>query len=423
MKLFLILAVVGTAATQAKVDRSRVVYGVDDRVEVFEANYRMRELAKSTAGMIFSSKLIKTKNGSILPPFTLNEVAGVCSSERFESQPIPFVCTGFLVGPDLLVTAGHCVSNKERCSSVSWVFDFKVDPNSKQAPIMVNKNNIYKCKEVIDAEYEGFIDYSLIKLDRPVKGRKPLITRTNGKIKMGTDLAVIGHPTGLPTKVVEGAKVVENKFHEFFQSNLDTFGGNSGSPVFDSSSGTVEGILVRGAKDYEMSDEGCDVVHKTTQNITDFGKYGEGVSRITEIKTLKYRWAFLKAAQTGNVDKLKTIVPKVKNISYIYDNGLNTALHLAAKNNKKEVIKFLLEKGVNIDAYNEDGNTALHFAAEAGSQTAVAKLIEAGADVWAKNNFGQTALDKASLMSFGIKLMLDKAMNNSKKRALVLARD
>ena len=60
MKLFLILAVVGTAATQAKVDRSRVVYGVDDRVEVFEANYRMRELAKSTAGMIFSSKLIKT---------------------------------------------------------------------------------------------------------------------------------------------------------------------------------------------------------------------------------------------------------------------------------------------------------------------------------------------------------------------------
>lgn len=424
MKLFLILTVVGTTVGQAKVDQAKVVYGEDNRVEVFKASYRMKQLASSTAGMIKSSQLIKTKNGAILPPFTLKESVGVCSSERFEGQPAPFQCSGFLVGPDLLVTAGHCVSDQQRCSVVSWVFDFKISPNSLKAPVMMKNANIYRCKEVVEAKYEGLADYSLIKLDRPVIGRSPLITRTNGKIKLGTKIAVIGHPSGLPTKVAEGAKVVRNDSSEYFQANLDTFGGNSGSAVFDSGSGTVEGILVRGAKDYESSDDdGCEVVHKTADKITDFGKYGEGVTRITDIKTLRYRWAFLKAAQTGDIEKVKSIASKLKSVEFIYDNGRNTALHLAAKNNQTSVVKYLIKAGVNINAYNEDGNTALHFAAEAGSQTAVARLVDAGADVLAKNNLGQTAVDRASLMSFGIKLILDRAMQNSDKRALVLARD
>jgi len=46
----------------------------------------------------------------------------------------------------------------------------------------------------------------------------------------------------------------------FFDANLDTFGGNSGSPVFDARTNAVVGILVRGADDYR-EEGGCDVVN------------------------------------------------------------------------------------------------------------------------------------------------------------------
>ncbi|WP_420540401.1 S46 family peptidase (plasmid) [Paenibacillus polymyxa] len=43
-----------------------------------------------------------------------------------------------------------------------------------------------------------------------------------------------------------GAAVRDNPPNAFFVANLDTYGGNSGSPVFNSDTHEVEGILVRG---------------------------------------------------------------------------------------------------------------------------------------------------------------------------------
>jgi hypothetical protein len=62
----------------------------------------------------------------------------------------------------------------------------------------------------------------------------------------------------------------------FFAANLDTYGGNSGSPVFNATSGTVEGILVRGENDF-VSNGSCYVslVCPTT------GCRGEDVTRST----------------------------------------------------------------------------------------------------------------------------------------------
>ncbi len=62
-------------------------------------------------------------------------------------------------------------------------------------------------------------------------------------------LYVIGHPSGLPTKVADGAQVCTQK-GTHFSANLDTYGGNSGSAVFNAKTNEVVGILVRGANDY-----------------------------------------------------------------------------------------------------------------------------------------------------------------------------
>jgi V8-like Glu-specific endopeptidase len=59
----------------------------------------------------------------------------------------------------------------------------------------------------------------------------------------------MGHPSGLPMKYADGAKVFGN-FDNYFSTNLDTFGGNSGSPVFNAKTNEVVGILVRGDIDY-----------------------------------------------------------------------------------------------------------------------------------------------------------------------------
>ena len=67
----------------------------------------------------------------------------------------------------------------------------------------------------------------------------------------------------------------------FFNANLDTYGGNSGSAVFNASTGEVEGILVRGATDY-VRNGSCQVSNRIGNN----SGSGESVTKITNIKEL-----------------------------------------------------------------------------------------------------------------------------------------
>ena len=119
-------------------------------------------------------------------------------------------------------------------------------------------------------------DYAVVELDRPVTGRSPLMFRTSGQISDNAGLVVIGHPSGIPTKVAGGANV-RSQDNGFFVANLDTYGGNSGSAVFNSQSGVVEGILVRGERDFVY--QGNCKVSKVCENES---CRGEDVTRITE---------------------------------------------------------------------------------------------------------------------------------------------
>lgn len=166
------------------------------------------------------------------------------------------------------------------------VFDFAISSEGvDKARVEVDKSSVYGCKEIVEQSLDRSTqdDFALIRLDRKVTDRTPLTVRTEGKVVDGTTLVVIGHPTGLPTKVAAGAYVRSNANDYFFQSNLDTFGGNSGSAVFDSTTGQVEGILVRGETDYVYDyNEGCRVPKECTNE----GCRGEDVTRITNIKKL-----------------------------------------------------------------------------------------------------------------------------------------
>lgn len=230
--------------------QQRVIYGEDNRVDVFASKDSVYvELSKSTAAMIDAGSLSESNGVVKILGKSLVE-RGICASERFANQPTAANCSGFLVGEKYLVTAGHCIESQADCDSFKWVFDYKLD-NDSQRSVSVEKSSVYSCKKIIERvlERSDSNDYAIIELDRAPADRASLKFRTSGRPAVGDSMVVIGHPTGLPTKIADGAKIRSLK-GTYFIANLDTYGGNSGSAVFNTTSGVIEGILVRGETDY-----------------------------------------------------------------------------------------------------------------------------------------------------------------------------
>ena len=273
------------SATFASEKGFDVIYGVDNRKDVFESkNSILVELSKSTAAMIQPMYMSTLSNGNVQISGGSLQSRGICAKERFSNQVSVANCSGFLVAPNILVTAGHCIKTDSDCSAFNWVFDYKVE-NAQQGAIQVSPSSVYSCKKIISRKLDqtNKDDFAVIELDRKVLDRSPLAFRRKGKISKGSSVAVIGHPTGLPTKIADSAKV-RSHADKYFVANLDTYGGNSGSAVFNTKTSEVEGVLVRGEKDYIYdSTLGCQVSKICKTN----GCRGEEVTYITNIQALR----------------------------------------------------------------------------------------------------------------------------------------
>jgi V8-like Glu-specific endopeptidase len=233
-------------------DHQRAIYGTDDRRDVFQIRtVDIRALADSVAALVEASNLRKTADGRYrLKTTTYQEDYELCDGEPFASQPLGCFCSGFLVAPDVVATAGHCVRSSIGARRTRFVFGFHMLDHARGRTTF-RKRDVYSGLALLAREEdEAGADWALVQLDRPVVGRRPLRVRSAGKIADGRPLFVIGHPNGLPAKFADGARVRGNRRRAFFVANLDTYGGNSGSPVFDGRSTVVEGILASGEDDF-----------------------------------------------------------------------------------------------------------------------------------------------------------------------------
>lgn len=279
-----------------------VIYGKDNRQDLYQVtNSLHKKLALSTAAMVPVNYFTKASDGyfDLDGVQSLERAQNVCPTEAFSQQPVPAICSGFLVGPDTLVTAGHCYkgmgSLDQVCKSFAWVFDLNMKSAKADPTRNIPASSVYLCKQVIAAELNGYSDFSVIKLDRPVVGREPLKFRTSGRVSDSASLVVIGHPTGLPTKVSPGGRVTRNNNPTQFSTTLDTFHGNSGSAVFDANTGLVEGILIQGKTDYVPSKRNnpnsclvvnvCDDIAGNCKAGPEYGsiQWGEVVNRLDKV--------------------------------------------------------------------------------------------------------------------------------------------
>lgn len=258
---------------------SEVVYGDDGRVDASKADNRWWQLSQSTAIQIPSRALTLSGDIFLVDSTPLFEKTGICEDQKFAKQSAIGRCSGFLVGEDILVTAGHCIQNQSDCTNNVWAFDYVTDSETGVISTIKEKN-VFHCQEIIHTVLENSrgMDFAIIKLDKKVEGRKALKVRESGEIKKGEKVVVIGNPSGLPTKITLGGSVRDSSNSIFFVANVDTFGGNSGSAVFNESTGLVEGILVRGEADYVYdSKKGCQVINKCSED----GCRGEDITKIS----------------------------------------------------------------------------------------------------------------------------------------------
>ncbi|MBK9322463.1 MAG: trypsin-like peptidase domain-containing protein [Bdellovibrionaceae bacterium] len=258
--------------------QKKVIYGDDGRIQFFQVQRpEVRAVADSTAAMIPNSNL-EVKSGGItkINADSFKRVFGVCSNEPFSSEPVGAMCSAFLVGRDLIATAGHCVTD-ESCPETSFVFSYRMS-SLNQAPTEVSSSEVYRCTEVIDREQTQNQDYALVRVDRPVLGHQ-ILTLAKSAPQAGDSLFVVGHPSGIPTKVAGGASV-RSVYNGYFSANLDTYGGNSGSAVFSESTLEVVGVLVRGENDFDYDSQNqCMMSHRCA----DDGCRGEDVTLISYI--------------------------------------------------------------------------------------------------------------------------------------------
>lgn len=323
-----------SAARTDRLGQAKIIHGEDDRREIFEeTDPRILEAWQATGALIEQWAMYDNGDGTwTIDRSDTLQSRGICAEEPYANQPMVASCSGFLVAPGVVATAGHCITD-DHWRDVYFVFGFQMlDPDT--AVCTVPDSMVYRFERPIDLEldWNSGEDWALLELDREVSRVRPLLVRRSGTIAAGEGLVVIGHPIGLPAKIADGASVIDNGADAYFISDLDTYAGNSGSAVLNATTLEVEGILVRG--DYpEFVFEGKCLRSRVCKP---GDCVGEDVTRSTEFSHL-IPGAFVRGDADGNARV--NIADAIFTLSYLFLSGAEPDCGDAADTNDDGIIE------------------------------------------------------------------------------------
>ena len=114
-----------------------------------------KSTAASVVALFRSRKIRDNGNGtSTLATEQFGASRHLCPEEPFFTQPVGAFCTGFLVAPTIIATAGHCV-RPAGLAEVRFVFGFEM-VNETSARLVIDNEEIYRAVEIIgEAEVRG----------------------------------------------------------------------------------------------------------------------------------------------------------------------------------------------------------------------------------------------------------------------------
>lgn len=182
----------------------------------------------------------------------------LCSDQRWWNQPVvlersgeafgSFGYTGYLVAPDLVLTCWHGWDHFQHARQIA-IFDYSTASGSgvpvelsAESVIEIAPTPVFGPDEARAASLCAG-DWVLLRLARPVA--RDLSPVELAAPRPGGLAYTLGHPLGLPLKLAQGGRVLGVE-GATFRVALDTYTGNSGSPVFDAVSHALIGIVSEG---------------------------------------------------------------------------------------------------------------------------------------------------------------------------------
>jgi hypothetical protein len=222
-------------------------YGENDVTDAFPKE--LQKSANCVCAIIPKRFLKHVKNGyfvygKYLKDSIFEEGLGFCSSERFLDEIHPCSGTGWAYKNNIIITAKHVIPNINKALNYYFVFGFV----EKKSEMFIGEERVYEAIELLETGYDH-LDFVEVQVNKIIPDS--LI----GKLSNATEIQqvyAIGHPVGLPLKYTPNG-IVFHSNQEMLFTNLDAYSGNSGSPVFNNMNNLIEGILIRGSKDFEMS--------------------------------------------------------------------------------------------------------------------------------------------------------------------------
>lgn len=261
-----------------------VIYGADERLEVYEVSPGpVRTVATTAVPALLRATSLSIAGDRVTPlgP-TAGDEHGLCPDERFVNQVSGVGCTAVLVDDDLVLTAGHCLNDRP-CADQRYLFGWYYDAPGLLRDTLTS--DVFSCWQIVLSANVGDRDFAFVRLDRPAAGAPVAVRPT--RPSLGETLSLVGYPTGLPAKVVESGTVTSTTVGSSFRVRVDALPGNSGSPLLDAA-GAFVGLLHSGRAPSFVDAGACSRVNVFPDDTVDAERAMYAIDAVSELCALGY---------------------------------------------------------------------------------------------------------------------------------------